>query len=79
MQQTGVIRILDVFLHQLPVARNALAPVTQNFELAAIEDAVKVFQDGGAEKLLEGLHVMIEGCEHHATPHGHLELGQTMV
>ncbi|WMI97635.1 GLUG motif-containing protein [Pseudomonas chlororaphis subsp. aurantiaca] len=37
MQQTWVIRILDVLLHQRPVARNALAVVTQDRELATIE------------------------------------------
>ena len=38
MQQPRVVGVLDVFLHQLPVARNTLAVVTQQGELSTIEE-----------------------------------------
>ena len=51
VQQPRVVGVFDVFLHELPVARNALAVVTQQGELAAIKQPVKVLQDGGAHKV----------------------------
>ena len=48
VQQAWVIRVFDVFLHQFPVARNALATVAQNFQLSAVKGAVEVSQYDGA-------------------------------
>ena len=79
VQQAGVVRVLDVLLHQLPVARNALAVVAQDGELAAIEQPVKVAQDGGAQKLLQRLHAVVKRRKHHAATGSHLELGQPML
>ena len=42
VQQARVVRVLDVLLHQLPVARDALAVVAEDLELAAVEQAVEV-------------------------------------
>ena len=79
MQQTGVIRVFDVLLHQLPVAWNTLTAVAQNFQLAAIEGAVKVAQDGGAQEGFQGFNVVVERGKHHATACGHFQFGQAMI
>ncbi|EWS62853.1 hypothetical protein Y695_03916 [Hydrogenophaga sp. T4] len=79
VQQTGVVGVLDVLLHQLPVAGNALAVVAQDRELAAVEQAVEVLQDGRPHVLFERLDLVIERGEHHAAAHRHLELRQRMV
>ena len=74
-----MVRVLDVLLHQLPVARNALAVVAQDGELAAIEQPVKVTQNGGAQEFLQRLHAVVKRRKHHAATGGHLELGQPML
>ena len=51
VQQTGVIWVFDIFLHQLPVTWNTLPVVAQNFELSPIEHAIKVLKDGGSHKI----------------------------
>ena len=73
MEQAGVVRVFDVFQHQLPVAGNALAVVTQQGEFSAIEQAVEVMQDGGPHEVLQGLHVVVKRGEHHAPTGGHFE------
>ena len=79
VQQARVIRVLDVFLHQLPVARDALAVVAQHHQLAAVEQAVKVFQDGRAHEVFERLHGRVKRREHHAAARGHFQGREAMV
>ena len=79
VQQTRVVRVFDVFQHQLPVAGDALAVVTQQGEFSAIEQAVKVMQDGGAHEVLQGLHIVVKRCKHHTATGGHLQRGQAVV
>ena len=79
VQQAGVVGVLDVLLHELPVTRNALAVVAQDLELAAVEQAIEPPQDLRAQVVLEGLHVEVEGGEDHAAARGHLQLGQAVV
>ena len=74
-----MVGVFDVLLHQLPVARNALAAVAQNHQLAAIEHAVKVLEDGGAQKFFQGLDIVVKGRKHHAAAHRHLEFGQAVI
>jgi len=45
MQEADVVGILDVLLHQLPVAGNALTRVAENRKLAAVKDAVEIGQN----------------------------------
>ena len=56
-----------------------MAAVTQNFQLAAIEGAVKVAQDGGAQEGFQRFNVVVEGREHHAPACGHFQLGQAVL
>ena len=74
VQQARVVRVLDVLLHELPVARNLLAVVAEDLEFAAVEQAVEVAQHFGSEEVFERLHVRVERSEHHAAAHRHLEL-----
>jgi hypothetical protein len=55
MQQAGMVGILDVLEHQLPVARDPLAQVTEHDEFAAREDPVEIAEHGIAEIAVERL------------------------
>ena len=79
VQQTGVVRVFDVLLHELPVAWNALLVVTQNFQLAAIEQTIKVPKDGGPHEVFQGLHFMVERSKHHPSARCHFQRIQAMV
>ena len=74
-----MVRVFDVLLHQLPVARNALAVVAQHHQLAAVEQAVKVLQDGWAHEVFERLHVVVKRREHHAAARGHFQGREAVV
>jgi hypothetical protein len=50
-----VIGVLDVLLHQLPVARDPLPVVAEQLQRAAVEQAVEVAQDRRAQEVLERL------------------------
>src|SRR5438067_2519903 len=78
-KQARVVRVLDVLLHQLPVARDALAVVAQDLQLAAVEEPVVVLQDRRSEVRLERLDVGVEGGEHHAAARGDLQLGEAVL
>src|SRR6202051_2666933 len=79
MQKTDMIGILEVLLHQLPVAGYALARVAENRKLAAVEDAIEGGQNFRAEIALQRLDVMIERCKDHTVTHGNLELVEGMI
>ena len=79
VQQTGVIGVLDVLLHQLPVARDALAVVAQHLELAAVEQAVEVGEDGWPHEILQRLHAVVKRRKHHAATGGDFQGGEAMV
>src|SRR5512132_318595 len=68
VQQSRVIRVLDVLLHQFPVAVDPLSRITEDRERAAVEHAVEVVKDLVAQIPLEWLDVGIEGCEYDAVP-----------
>ena len=79
VQQTGVVRVFDVLLHELPVAWNTLPVVAQNFELPAVEQTIKVLKDGGTHKVFQRLNAMVKGSKHHPTARGHLQCIQAMI
>src|SRR5437868_3301222 len=74
-----MVRVLDVLLHQLPVTGNALAAVAEDRELAAVEQAVEIVKDVGAQKVLERLDARVERREDHAAARCHLELVEAVV
>src|SRR5438132_4089095 len=63
MQQAGVVRILDVLEHQLPVAANTLAHIPEHPQSAPVEDPVEVEQHGRAEVFCERGDPRIERSE----------------
>ena len=79
VQQARMVGVLDVLLHQLPVAGDPLAVIAQNAQPAAVEHAVEIAQDRRAHEVLERLHRMVEGGEHDAAAQRHLELVQSVV
>ena len=79
VQQAGVVRILDVLLHQLPVARDALAVVAEDRELPPIEHPVEVAEHGRTHEVFERLDVVIERREHHAAARGDLQLREAVI
>ena len=79
VQQAGVVRVLDVLEHQLPVAGNALAHVAEHDELAAVEHAVEIAQHAVAEIGLERLVRRAEAGEHDAVPLRRREALQAVV
>ena len=78
VQQAGVVRVLDVLLHQLPVAWDALAVIAQKCELAAIKHPVKVAADGGAEVLFKRRHIVVKAGEYCAAARRNFQLGQAV-
>ena len=79
VQQTGVVRVFDVLLHQLPVAWDALSVVAQHHQLAAVEQAVKVLEDGRAHEIFERLHVVVKRREDHTATRGHFQGREAVV
>ncbi len=73
VQQAGVIGVLDVLEHQLPVARDALAHIAEHGELPAGEDAVEIAEHQRAEIILEALRRRIERGEDDAVAPRHAE------
>src|SRR5512140_556125 len=55
MQQAGVVRVLDILEHQLPVARQPLPLIAEDFELAAVEYAVEIGEHQRPEIVLQRL------------------------
>ena len=66
VQQARMVGILDVLLHELPVARHPLARVAENGELASVEHALEIRQYRGPDVLREGRHLGMERGEDHA-------------
>src|SRR3546814_20680321 len=66
VQQAWMIGVLDVFHHQLPVARNALAAGAVDDELAAVEDAVEPRHHFGAEIVFQRRRIGVEAGEDEA-------------
>src|SRR5258708_731565 len=58
-----MIRVLDVFEHQFPVAADLLAHVSQDAQGTAVEYAIEVIPHGLAQVLAERRHGMIERGE----------------
>ena len=83
MQQSGVIRILDVLLHQLPVARNPLPRIAENRQLAGRvvrrKDAIEIGEHIGAEIVFERRNRRIERRKHNAIPGRYLKLVESMI
>ncbi len=74
-----MIRIFDVFHHQLPIARNALTVVTQQGELSAFEDAVYPGHHIWAKIVLQRFGFVAERRKHQTIQHGNPQLGQAVV
>jgi hypothetical protein len=70
-QPTREVRVLDIFLHQLPVARNTLAVISQESECSAIKQAVKVSQHRGLHEVLKRLDIRIKTRKDHAAAKRH--------
>ena len=79
VQQAGVIGVLEVLEHELPVGPHALARIAQNAELAPVEHPVEVAQHLGSEIILERPHGVIEGGEDDTAPDGALQGLEVMV
>ncbi|QTP34840.1 hypothetical protein B7759_03462 [Burkholderia glumae] len=79
VQQSRVIRVLDVLHHQLPVARHSLARVAEHGQLRPVEQAVVIAQDVGAEEILEGLDVLVERREHRTATRRHPQPAQRVM
>src|SRR3954467_7819581 len=78
MQQAGMIWVLDVLEHQLPVARNALTHVAQQDQFASVKHAVEVTQHALAKILLQRFVRRAEACEYHTVPRRHSKPPQPM-
>ncbi|MNU41213.1 hypothetical protein D3C71_299400 [compost metagenome] len=79
MQQAGVVGVLDVLLHQLPVAGDALPAVAVDHQFAAVEHAIEVMQDVRAQVVFQRFDGMVERREHHAVAAGHRQFGQPVL
>src|SRR5207249_11907011 len=79
MQQTRMVGVLDVFLHQLPVSRNALARVTENGELPSIEHALDVGQDRRPDVVLDRWYVGMERRVDHAVVDRYVQLSERVI
>ena len=60
MEQAGVVRVLDVLEHQLPVRRHRLALVAEHAQLPSVEDAVEPADVGRSEVVLERRQAAVE-------------------
>src|SRR5262245_52267219 len=74
-----MIGVLDVLLHQLPIARNALTRIAENCELPAVEQTIEIAQDLWPEIAFQWFDLVVEGREDDAVSRSHLQLGQRMV
>ena len=79
-----MVRIFDVFHHQLPVARYALAVVAQQCQLASrtvicFENTVDPRHDGRAKILLDCLDAVTETGKHQAMQNRNTQLSQAVV
>ena len=79
MQQSRMVGVLDVLLHQFPIPRDALAGIAEEPKRAPVEDAVEIAEHLGAEELLERLHIVVEGGEDDAVADRHLQLREAML
>ena len=59
--------------------RQRFHPPAEDLQLAAVEHAVVVGQDGRAQVVFQRLHVVVKAGKHHATARCDLELGQAVV
>ncbi|MNI34556.1 hypothetical protein D3C73_885490 [compost metagenome] len=79
MQEPGVIRVLDVLLHLLPVGGNVLAVVAQHLQLPAVIDASVVLPELLAEVVAKRRRLVREGGPDHAVDHLDPQLGQAVL
>ena len=83
MQQPGVVWVLDVFHHQLPVARNTLAVVAQQRQFSAafraFEDALKPGEYVGAKISFQRLGVVAESRKNQSVQRSDAQLGKAMI
>ncbi len=79
VQKTGVVRILDVFKHQFPVAGDLLAHGSQNAQRPPIEDTLEVVPHQLAQILTERNHLVVERYENHSIDRLHFQLVQAVV
>src|SRR6185437_5914044 len=75
VQQPRMVRVLDILLHQLPVAGNALARIAQHGQAAAVEDTLVPGCHRRAEIAPQIRHVMIERGEDDAV----IDLGLELI
>ena len=73
MQQSGVIGILQILEHQLPIAWNKLPRIAKNLELATIENSIHKSVNRLAKKIFVQLRVMVEGRKDRAVVIVHLK------
>src|SRR5262249_15363846 len=79
VQQAGMVRVLDVLEHQLPVAADALAHVAEHAQRTAVEDAIEERHHGRAEVRVERRRGGVERGEDYAVPLAYREALQTVV
>ena len=79
VQQAGVVRILDVLEHQLPIAGYPLAQISQYDEFAPGKDTVKIAEHVVAEIGLEGRRLGRRAGEHDAVPAHDQKVLQTVL
>src|SRR5919201_726897 len=79
VEETGMVRILDVVEHQLPVRRDELSGVAEHLELPTVEHAVEELEHLQADELLERLDIIRERGEYHTMACGRMQLAQAVV
>src|SRR5579863_8510229 len=79
VQQAGMVRVLNVLLHEIPVARDSLAVVAKDLQAPAIECAIEIAKNLRSQEIFEGLDIVIERSEHDAAARRDLELGETVI
>ena len=77
MQQSRVIGIFQVFLIELPVARQNVAVNPQQLHFGAVERCIELFADRRAEVILDGFHVVAGRCKDDAAPRRYVKLAQS--
>src|SRR6266540_4570680 len=79
VHQAGMIGVLDILEHQLPIARDALSHIAQEVQRSPIEHTVEIGQHGGTEIVFEWFDVRAEAGKNGAMPDRDLEGLESML
>ena len=79
VQQGGVVRVFQILMIKLPVARQRVAVIAQHDQLAAVEGGVEFARHLRAEIGVERLHVVGIGGEDHAAARGDAEMARMVI